>query len=152
MWVRLWILNQMGWLFDYWSIVGTQVKSYWCNRNSSGISRTSPTLNHMPFFGKLKSTPNLCRQNPIPWNNLEECLNIECLMEDMHKKYSYMFWPYQHFWHPTPLTLYQVLAELKLKSTRHWLAALQLTLKHASYSYSCSTILCPVWLLLFLIH
>jgi hypothetical protein len=73
----------------------------------------SPTLDNMPFFGKSESTPNLRQQNPIPWNNLEECLKIECLMEDMHLEYSYMFHPFQHFRRPTPLTLYQVLAELK---------------------------------------
>jgi hypothetical protein len=66
----------------------------------------------MPFFGK-SSTPNLRRQNPIPWNDLEECLKIERLMKDMHLEYSYMFRPFQHFRQPTPLTLYQVLAELK---------------------------------------
>jgi hypothetical protein len=77
----------------------------------------SPTLDNMLFFGKSRSIPNLHRQNPIPCNNLKECLKIECLMEDMHKEYSYMFQPYQHFRRPTPLTLYQVLA--KLKSTRH---------------------------------
>jgi hypothetical protein len=45
----------------------------------------------MPFFGKSKSTPNLRRQNPVPWNGLEECLKIERLMEDMHQEYAYMF-------------------------------------------------------------
>jgi hypothetical protein len=45
----------------------------------------------MPFFGKSKSTPNLRRQNPIPWNDLEECLRIERLMEDMHQEYAYIF-------------------------------------------------------------
>jgi hypothetical protein len=67
----------------------------------------------MPFFGKSKSTPNLCRQNPVPWNDLEECLKIERLMEDMHQEYAYMFRPYQHFRRPTPLSLHQVLAELR---------------------------------------
>jgi Chromo (CHRromatin Organisation MOdifier) domain len=37
--------------------------------------RTPPVANHMPFFGKLKSTPNLHQQNPVPWNDLEECLS-----------------------------------------------------------------------------
>jgi hypothetical protein len=68
----------------------------------------------MPFFGKSKSTPNLHQQNPVPWNNLKECLKIERLMEDMHQEYAYMFQPYQHFWRPTPLSLHQVLAELRL--------------------------------------
>jgi hypothetical protein len=45
----------------------------------------------MPFFGKSKSTPNLRWQNPVPWNDLEECLKIERLMEDMHQEYAYMF-------------------------------------------------------------
>jgi hypothetical protein len=45
----------------------------------------------MPFFGKSKSTPNLCQQNPVPWTDLEECLKIEHLMEDMHQEYAYMF-------------------------------------------------------------
>jgi hypothetical protein len=45
----------------------------------------------MPLFGKSKSSPNLCQQNPVPWNNLEECLKIEHLMEDMHQEYAYMF-------------------------------------------------------------
>jgi hypothetical protein len=67
----------------------------------------------MPFFGKSKSTPNLRRQNPVPWNDLKECLKIERLMEDMHQKYAYMFRPYQHFRRPTPLLLHQVLAELR---------------------------------------
>jgi hypothetical protein len=67
----------------------------------------------MPFFGKLRSTPNLHRQNPVPWNHLEKCLKIECLMEDMHQEYAYMFQPYQHFQCPTFLSLYQVLAKLK---------------------------------------
>jgi hypothetical protein len=71
--------------------VGAQIKPYWCNWHSSRIPRTPSTLNHMPFFGKLKSTPNLCQQNPVPWNDLEECLKIECLMEDMHQEYAYMF-------------------------------------------------------------
>jgi hypothetical protein len=42
----------------------------------------------MPFFGKSKSTPNLGR--PVPWNDLEECLRIEHLMEDMHQEYAYV--------------------------------------------------------------
>jgi hypothetical protein len=67
----------------------------------------------MPFFGESKSTPNLRQQNPVPWNNLEECLKIEHLMEDMHQEYAYMFRPYQHFQCPTPLSLYQILAELR---------------------------------------
>jgi hypothetical protein len=67
----------------------------------------------MLFFGKLKSTPNLHRQNPVPWNDFEECLKIECLIEDMHQEYTYMFRPYQHFWRPTSLLLHQVLAELR---------------------------------------
>jgi hypothetical protein len=138
----------MGQLSDYRGIVGAQVKPYRCDRSSSGISGTSPTLDNMPFFGKSRSTPNLCWQISIPWNDLEECLKIEHLMEDMHQEYSYMFWPYQHFQHPTPLTLYQVLA--KLKSTKHWLAALQLTVRYACYLYSCSTFLSPLllWILL----
>jgi hypothetical protein len=74
-----------------------QVRPYWCNGHSSGIPRTPSTLDHMLFFGKSKSAPNLCRQNPILWNDLEECLKIERLMEDMHQKYSYMFQPYQYF-------------------------------------------------------
>jgi hypothetical protein len=41
----------------------------------------------MVFFGKLKSTPNLHQQNPVPWNDLEKCLKIEHLMEDMHQEY-----------------------------------------------------------------
>jgi hypothetical protein len=45
----------------------------------------------MPFFGKSKSTPNLRQQNPVPWNDLEECLKIKPLMEDMHQEYAYMF-------------------------------------------------------------
>jgi hypothetical protein len=45
----------------------------------------------MPFFGKSKSTPNLRQQNPVPWSDLEECLKIEHLMEDMHQEYAYMF-------------------------------------------------------------
>jgi hypothetical protein len=61
------------------------------------MPRTSSTLDHMLFFGKLKSTPNLRQQNLMPWNNLEECLKIERLMEDMHQEYTYMFPPYQHF-------------------------------------------------------
>jgi hypothetical protein len=67
----------------------------------------------MPFFGKSKSTPNLHQQNPVPWNDLEECLKIEHLMEDMHQEYAYMFQPYQHFQCPTPLSPYQVLAKLR---------------------------------------
>jgi hypothetical protein len=87
----------MGWISDNRGIVGAQVKPYWSNGHSSRIPRTPSTLDHMPFFGQLKSTPNLCRQNPVPWNDLEECLKIERLMEDMHQKYAYMFRPYQHF-------------------------------------------------------
>jgi hypothetical protein len=45
----------------------------------------------MLLFGKLKSTPNLRQQNPVPWNDLEECLKIERLMEDMYQEYAYMF-------------------------------------------------------------
>jgi hypothetical protein len=45
----------------------------------------------MPFFGKSKFTPNLRQQNPVPWNDFEECLKIEGLMEDMHQEYIYMF-------------------------------------------------------------
>jgi hypothetical protein len=114
MWTRLWIFGQMGRLPNYQSIVGAQIKPYWCNWHSSRIPRTPPAVNHMPFFGKSKSTPNLHWQNPVPWNDLEECLKIESLMEDMHQEYAYMFRPYQHFWCPTPLSLYQVLAELRL--------------------------------------
>jgi hypothetical protein len=44
----------------------------------------------MPFFGKSKSTPNLRQQNPVPWNDLEECLKIERFMEDMHQEYAYI--------------------------------------------------------------
>jgi hypothetical protein len=72
-------------------VVGTQVKPYWSNGHSSRIPRTPSTSNHMPFFGKLKSTPNLRQQNPVLWNDLEECLKIELLMEDMHQEYAYMF-------------------------------------------------------------
>jgi hypothetical protein len=32
----------------------------------------------------------------------------------MHQEYAYMFRPYQHFRRPTPLSLHQVLAELRL--------------------------------------
>jgi hypothetical protein len=71
--------------------VGTKVKPYWCDGHSSRIPRTPSALDHMPFFGQSKSTPNLCQQNPVPWNNLEECLKIKCLMEDMHQEYAYMF-------------------------------------------------------------
>jgi hypothetical protein len=71
--------------------VGAQVKPYWGDAHSSRIPRTLSTLDHMLFFGKLKSTLNLCQQNPVPWNDLEEHLKIECLMEDMHQKYTYMF-------------------------------------------------------------
>jgi hypothetical protein len=84
-------------------------------------SRQHAVLWEVKIYSKSPPT------NPIPWNDLEKCLKIECLMKDMHKEYSYMFRPYQHFWYPTPLTLYQVLAELK--STRHWLTALQLTIE-----------------------
>jgi hypothetical protein len=45
----------------------------------------------MLLFGKSKSTPNLHQQNPVPWNDLEECLKIEHLIEDMHQEYAYMF-------------------------------------------------------------
>jgi hypothetical protein len=45
----------------------------------------------MLFFGKSKSTPNLCQKNPVPWNDLKEYLKIECLIEDMHQEYAYMF-------------------------------------------------------------
>jgi hypothetical protein len=45
----------------------------------------------MLFFGKLKSTPNLHQQNPVPWNNLKECLKMERLIKDMHQEYAYMF-------------------------------------------------------------
>jgi hypothetical protein len=79
------------------STVGAQVKPYWCNGHSSRIPRTPSTLDHMLFFRKLKFTSNLYQQNPVPWNNLEECLKIECLMEDMHQEYAYMFQPHQHF-------------------------------------------------------
>jgi hypothetical protein len=71
--------------------VKAQVKPYWSDRHSSRIPRTPSTLDHMLFFGKSKSTPNLCQQNPVPWNDLEECLKIERLMEDMHQEYAYMF-------------------------------------------------------------
>jgi hypothetical protein len=87
----------MGWLSDNQGIIGVQVKPDWSNGQSSRIPRTLSTLNHMPFFGKLKSTSNLRQQNPVPWNDLEECLKIERLMEDMHQEYAYMFQPYQHF-------------------------------------------------------
>jgi hypothetical protein len=71
--------------------MGAQVKPYWSDGHSSRIPRTPSTLDYMLFFGKTKSTPNLCRQNPVPWNYLEKCLKIECLIEDMHQEYAYMF-------------------------------------------------------------
>jgi hypothetical protein len=71
--------------------MGAQIKPYWCNRHSSRIPRTPSTSDHMPFFRKSKYTPNLCQQNPVPWNDLEKCLKIEHLMEDMHQEYAYMF-------------------------------------------------------------
>jgi hypothetical protein len=64
----------------------TQVKAYWCDGHSSRIPRTPSTLDHMLFFGKSKSTPNLHQQNPVPQNNLKECLKIEHLMEDIHQE------------------------------------------------------------------
>jgi hypothetical protein len=61
--------------------MGAQVEPYWCNGHSLRIPRTPSTLDHMLFFGKLKSTPNLRRQNPGTWTDLKECLKIEHLMK-----------------------------------------------------------------------
>lgn len=66
----------------------------------------------MPFFRKSKSTPNL-HQNPVPWNVFEEVLKIENLIENMQWEYVYMHRPYQHFRRPTPLSLYEILEQLK---------------------------------------
>jgi Chromo (CHRromatin Organisation MOdifier) domain len=77
--------------------------------------RTPSTLDYMLFFEKSKSTSNLCQQNHVRWNDLEECLKIECLIKDMHQKYTYMFQPYQYFSRPTPLSPHQVLAEIRSK-------------------------------------
>jgi hypothetical protein len=68
----------------------------------------------MPFFHKSKSIPNLHRKASVPWDVLEECLKLEGLIEDMRLEYIYMMRPYQHFRRPTPLTLYEVLADLKV--------------------------------------
>ena len=81
----------MGQISDYQDIVGTQVEFHRCNGDSSRISRTPPTLNHMPIFQKLKSTPNFRKKEQIPWDVLKECLKIESLMEGMHQEYIYMF-------------------------------------------------------------
>jgi hypothetical protein len=81
----------MGQLSDNRGIMGAQVKPSCSNGHSSRIPRTPSTLDHMPFFGELKSTPNLCQQNPVPWNDLEKCLKMERPMEDMHQEYAYMF-------------------------------------------------------------
>jgi hypothetical protein len=94
----------------------------------------------MLFFGKLKSTSNLHRQNPVPWNDFEECLKIERLMEDMHQEYAYMFRPYQHFRCPTPLSLHQVLAELRLnKYTSMPATQTRAQRPYVPYAYSSSS-------------
>ena len=68
----------------------------------------------MPLFRKTKSTLNLHQ----PWEYrphdvLEKCLKLECLIADMKHEYIYMLRPYQHFWHPTPISLHEILAELR---------------------------------------
>ena len=52
----------------------------------------------MPLFRKTKSTPNLHQPREYrPHDVLEECLELESLIEDMKHEYIYMLQPYQHF-------------------------------------------------------
>ena len=68
----------------------------------------------MPFFRKTKSTPNLHQPQVYkPHYVLEECLELERLIEDMKHEYIYMLRPYQHFRRPTPISLHEILAELR---------------------------------------
>ena len=68
----------------------------------------------MPLFRKTKSTPNLHRPREYRSHDvLEECLELESLIEDMKREYIYMLQPYQHFQHPTPISLHEILAELR---------------------------------------
>ena len=68
----------------------------------------------MPLFRKMKSTPNLYQpQEYRPHDVLEECLELESLIEDMKHEYIYMLRPYQHFQCPTPISLHEILAELR---------------------------------------
>ena len=68
----------------------------------------------MPFFRRMKSTSNLHQPREYkPHDILEECLELECLIEDMKSEYIYMFQPYQHFQHPTPFSLHEIPTELR---------------------------------------
>ena len=107
----------------------------------------------MSLFRKTKSTPNLHQPREYkPHNVLEECLELECLIKDMMHKYIYMYWPYQHFWCPTPHTLQnscrtQNQQIIKMPSTRtgQWYSARHSmpsssTLRQGSYDSSLSLI------------
>jgi hypothetical protein len=131
----------MGWLSDNWSIVGAQVKPYWCNWHSSGIPRMISTLDHMPLFEKSKSILNL----PTKPYTLE--------------------WPWGMFENRTPhgrhapgifiyvLTLPALLmphSSLTLPSVSQTQA--QQINQYACHQNPCTIILCPLCLFLFLFH
>ena len=68
----------------------------------------------MSPFRKTKSTPDLHRPREYrPHEVLEECLELESLIEDMEREYICMLRPDQHFRRPTPISLHKILAELR---------------------------------------